>query len=340
MTPTNTTKTALPFHPDFNFLKGDALAQLRTLDAESVHATICDPPYGLSSSLDVAEMLQSWLDGDGFVNDAKGYAGTTWDNSVPGPDLWREVYRTLVPGGYLLAFAGARTAHLTAMAIHLAGFEIRDQISWVYAAGRQATTDLGRAARREGDVDLAKHQAGLRTTLKPGHEPIVVARKPFDYPGVTTAENLLDYGVGAINHDAITGRVGGLATNVWSIHDTDCTQNECLCHLAKYEMHAHATQLYPSDVLGHGGLNVKKPPKSERPVGPDGTTHETVKPLALMRRLIEAVTQPGQCVLDPFLGSGTTAEAALLCGRRIVGCELDERYWPLIESRIKRVSPA
>jgi hypothetical protein len=72
-------------------------------------------------------------------------------------------------------------------------------------------------------------------------------------------------------------------------------------------------------------------------VGPDGTTHETVKPLALMRRLIEAVTQPGQVVLDPFLGSGTTAEAALSCGRRAIGCELEPRYFPLIEDRIERV---
>ena len=298
----------------------------------------CDPPYGLSSSLDLAEMLQSWLDGDTFVNDVNGFAGTTWDNSVPGPELWREAYRTLVPGGYLLAFAGARTVHLTATAIALAGFQVRDLIYWVYAPGRQATSDLGRVAERQGDAQMAGRHSGLRATLKPGHEPIVVARKPFDDHDVTTGENLLEFEVGAINHDVITGQAGGLASNVWAIHDLDCFKGDCHCHLEKYEMAGHATQLFPSEMLGRGALNVAKPTKAERPVGSDGTKHETVKSLMLMCRLIEAFSKPGQTVLDPFLGSGTTAEAALVCGRRIVGCELEERYWPLIEARIERVS--
>lgn len=80
---------------------------------------------------------------------------------------------------------------------------------------------------------------------------------------------------------------------------------------------------------------VAKAPKSERPVV-DGTAHPTVKPLALMRYLIKLVTPPGGVVLDPFLGSGTTAEAAILEGFRVTGVEREESYLPLILARIAR----
>lgn len=339
--PPDTTETQDPTSANvFTLLKGDAAVCLTTVPDESVHAVITDPPYGLSSSLDLAEMLQSWLNGETFVNDVNGYAGAEWDNAVPGPELWRHAYRTLVPGGYVLAFAAARTVHLTAVSLQLAGFEVRDLIHWVYAPGRQATPDLGRAARRSGDDDATVERlSGLRATLRPGHEPIVVARKPFG-EGVTSVDNFLDFGVGVVSHDAITGQRGGVASNVWAVHDLDCTRGACCCHLNDFESTCHATRIYPSDRLGGGALSVAKPTKAERPMSPDGTRHETVKPLELMRRLVEAVTRPGQVVLDPFLGSGTTAEAALSCGRRAIGCELEPRYWPLIEARIKRVEPA
>jgi site-specific DNA-methyltransferase (adenine-specific) len=62
--------------------------------------------------------------------------------------------------------------------------------------------------------------------------------------------------------------------------------------------------------------------------------HPTIKPLALMRYLIKLVTPPGGVVLDPFLGSGTTAVAAILDGFDWIGCEMTEEYWPIIEARV------
>jgi hypothetical protein len=186
----NTPETRdLTLDDTFTLLPGDAIERLTTVPDESVHAVITDPPYGLSSSLDLEEMLRSWLDGKVFVNDVNGYDGAAWDNSVPGPDLWRQAYRTLVPGGFVLAFAAARTVHLTAISLELAGFEVRDLIHWVYAPGRQATSDLGKAARRNGEDELVERFTGLRATLRPGHEPIVVARKPFDDRDVTLVDS-------------------------------------------------------------------------------------------------------------------------------------------------------
>ena len=78
-----------------------------------------------------------------------------------------------------------------------------------------------------------------------------------------------------------------------------------------------------------------KAPRSERPnVG--GVQHPTVKPLAIMRWLIRLVTPPGGTVLDPFAGSGTTIEAALIEGFNPVGIEMETDYLPLIQHRIDR----
>jgi hypothetical protein len=62
--------------------------------------------------------------------------------------------------------------------------------------------------------------------------------------------------------------------------------------------------------------------------------HPTVKPVALMRHLVKLVTPPGGTVLDPFLGSGTTAVAATLEGFAWIGCELTDDYLPIIQARV------
>ena len=80
-----------------------------------------------------------------------------------------------------------------------------------------------------------------------------------------------------------------------------------------------------------------KAPKSERPVV-DGVAHSTVKPVTLMRWLVRMVTPPGGTVLDPFAGSGTTLEAAMLEGFNVVGIEREADYLPLIQARIDRAT--
>ena len=78
---------------------------------------------------------------------------------------------------------------------------------------------------------------------------------------------------------------------------------------------------------------VAKAPKKERPTV-NGIAHPTVKPLALMRWLVRLVTPPGGTVLDPFAGSGTTMEAALLEGFDVIGIEREADYARLIEQRL------
>jgi hypothetical protein len=82
---------------------------------------------------------------------------------------------------------------------------------------------------------------------------------------------------------------------------------------------------------------VAKASKRERPKV-DGVDHPTVKPLALMRWLVRLVTPVGATVLEPFAGSGTTVEAALLEGCNILALEKNAEYLPLIQERMQRVN--
>ena len=81
---------------------------------------------------------------------------------------------------------------------------------------------------------------------------------------------------------------------------------------------------------------VAKAPARERPKV-DGIAHPTVKPLTLMRWLCRLVTPPSGIVLEPFAGSGTTIEAALMEGFRVVAVEREDDYLPLIAARLERI---
>lgn len=61
----------------------------------------------------------------------------------------------------------------------------------------------------------------------------------------------------------------------------------------------------------------------------------TEKPLALMEELITLFTNPGDLILDPFMGSGTTGEAAMRTGRRFIGVEIDQECFDVAERRIQ-----
>lgn len=114
----------------WSLTEGDCLNVLKGLPESSLDSIVSDPPYGLSqhTSADVLEALRAWLDGKPYVPSKSGFMGKKWDAFVPGPEVWKEAFRVLKPGGHLLVFAGTRTLDLMGLAVRIAGFEFRDSI--------------------------------------------------------------------------------------------------------------------------------------------------------------------------------------------------------------------
>lgn len=195
---------------------GNCEDELKNLPDNSVDSVVTDPPYEL------------------------GFMGKSWDSSgiAYNVEMWKEVLRVLKPGGYLLSFGGSRTYHRMACAIEDAGFDIRDQIMWVYGSGFPKSLDVAKAIDKMAGVefeakpasgvgfmnssddgynttlnqlvqtgestDEANKWKGWGTALKPAHEPIVMARKPLSEK--TVAKNVLEHGTGGINIDG--SRIG------------------------------------------------------------------------------------------------------------------------------------
>jgi site-specific DNA-methyltransferase (adenine-specific) len=98
----------------------------------------------------------------------------------------------------------------------------------------------------------------------------------------------------------------------------------------------------PGEVTGgrqEGSAGLDNPRAGAGRTSGGRNTHPTVKPLALMRYLVRLITPPGGIVLDPFLGSGTTAVAAIQEGFQCIGIERDEHSYHIAMARITDADP-
>ena len=120
-------------------INGDSIKELKKFPDNYFHSVVTDPPYGLSAARNSGNTSKG------------GFMGKKWDYDVPSVELWKEVFRVLKEGGYLLSFAGTRTQHRMAVNIEDAGFEIRDMIAWVYGSGFPKSHNIGKAVdKRNG----------------------------------------------------------------------------------------------------------------------------------------------------------------------------------------------
>ena len=161
---------------------GDCIDVMSRLPEGCVDSVVCDPPYSLE------------------------FMGKSWDTheSPLHFQQWcqqwgTEALRVLKPGGYLLAFGGTRTYHRLVSGLEDAGFEIRDSIHWFYS-GFPKSQNVAKMMAKRGLTQEASEWEGWGTTLKPAHEPIVVARKLLSEK--TVVGNVLAHGTGALNIDA------------------------------------------------------------------------------------------------------------------------------------------
>jgi len=194
----------------------------------------------------------------------------------------------------------------------------------------------------------AERWSGWGTALKPAHEPIVVARKPFKG---TVARNVLAHGTGALNIDGC--RVEASDGSNRSRDNSKCEQDEFFSGKKRInQVIPDGLGRWPANVIHDGSDEITsglgetsrffycaKASKRDREEGLQpgdrrANHHPTVKPTDLMRYLCRLVTPPGGIVLDPFTGSGSTGKAAVLEGFRFLGCELSEEYAAIARVRI------
>jgi DNA modification methylase len=297
--------------------RGDNLKCLRSLENNSVDSVVTDPPYGLS------------------------FMGKKWDHDVPSIEFWKEVYRVLKPGGHVLSFGGTRTYHRMVVNIEGAGFEIRDQIMWIYGSGFPKSHNVGEQIKKKTGNNSFE---GTGTSLKPANEPICIARKPISEK--TIANNVLKYGTGGLNiseskigddkvstHSSGSGHLGknGIYGNYKPQSESELREgrfpsNVIIDEVAGQEIGDQKKFFYCPKVS-----------KNERNIGDNENRniHPTVKPVDLMRYLIKLVTPKNGVVLDPFMGSGSTGVGTLIEDFNFIGMEMDQEYFEIAKQRIE-----
>lgn len=151
-----------------------ALDVLRGLPSESIDLHFWDSPYALGRAPTPTEILAYLGGADLSVGDFMGH-----DWSIPSVAVYREAFRTLKPGCYLLTFAGTRTLDLLAMGARMAGFVPRDTIN---NEGDCNEPLVARWLRGQGP-------AFQKTTLRPLWEPLLVLWKPGPLRDLNVDEN-------------------------------------------------------------------------------------------------------------------------------------------------------
>lgn len=401
---------------------GDSKEILATMPDNHYNACVTDPPYGLNKITQAAitACMQAWLSGNEYRPKSGGFMGHQWDAWVPGPELWREVFRVLRPGAYCAVFAGSRCADLMTLALRLAGFEINDTVLYVYGTGMPHGADLSKEIDRQlghqrprnvipdrrsalhgtrpwmqdaeyrmaSDEPMSEESAywhGTNTRMKPSYEPIILAQKPISES--TIAKNLLRWGCGGLHigscrvprggqdgypanlitdgssevesyfpHTVANGgtRTGGAhktaymrkAGGYFSTTPQDSGSAARLFYCTK------ATQADRDDGLENfywkrddtapiGWTRVTQAeynilPPSQRG---HGNIHPTVKALGLSRYIVRLLAKPGQHIIEPFAGSGSTLRAATLEQVYSTGIELNAEYVEMADARARHVSP-
>lgn len=288
---------------------------MKKLPENSIDMVCTDPPYFLDGLGD------DWNKGK---LDKKG-ASTVVGNLPKGmkfdrkqsrkfyefySEVSKEIFRVLKPGGAFVSFSSPRLYHSMTMAVEESGFEIRDMLAWVYtqsqvkAFSQDHIIEKDKTKTREQKDKLKELCKDWRTPqLKPAIEPMCLAVKPIEGRYI---DNFEKYGTGLLNTSDETKVDGKFPSNIMTTQD---------------------------GVLDSVFL-VKKPTKVEKG---DFNTHLSVKPLELIEHLIKLFTKEESVVLDPFMGSGTTAVAAVNSNRKYMGFDINQEYIDISNKRVLSV---
>lgn len=299
---------------DIVILNNDCMVELEKLKDNSIDCVITDPPYFIDKLDD--QWSSSEINSDVKNSHIKHLPkGMKFDKSQVKKlydyylELSKLLFKKMKPGAYFLSFSSPRLYHAIAMSCEIAGFEIRDMINWTYTQSMPKGMSVSHIIDKMKITELEKnnlkkeYQDFKTPQIKSCFEPICVAFKPIGK--LTFIKNELHFKTGLLDFSQKVGK----------------DQDRVPANLITTEEY---NETYDKNFL------VSKPSKEEK-----GThnTHITVKPLALIEHLVKLFSKKGSLVVDPFLGSGTTALASKNTERRFFGTELNTDYYQICLER-------
>ena len=299
---------------------GECVEMMKNMPANSIDMVCTDPPYFLDGLGD--DWNKESLDNKGssaIVGNLPKGMKFDRNQSKKFNEFYSkvssEVFRILKPGGAFISFSSPRLYHSMAMAVEEAGFEIRDMLGWIYTQSQVKAFSQDHIIEKDKSL-TAEQKSKLKEScnnwktpqLKPAIEPMCLAVKPIEGRYI---DNFQKYGTGLMNTSEETKTGEGFFPS--NIITTD-TVEESMDRV----------------------FLVSKPTKTEKG---DYNTHLSVKPVNLISHLVKLFTKEGAIVLDPFMGSGTTAVACVQAKRRYVGFDINKEYIKITERRIKESTP-
>lgn len=291
-----------------------------------------------------------------------GFMGKNWDRSgvSNNVEIWKEALRVLKPGGHLLAFSGSRTYHRMTCAIEDAGFEIRDQIMWVYGSGFPKSLNVSKAIDKASGAE--REIIGHRTDGRYAYEFNDSANRPTGGSfGTEDAERIGGFvsekGVITAPATDASRQWDGWGTALKPSHEPICVARKPLIGTVVANVLEFGTGAinvsaclveedgtaelgrWPANFI-HDGLTEEWSrffycPKVSKRDRDEGNTHPTVKPTDLMAYLVRLVTPPSGVVLDLFMGSGSTGKACMREGFNFIGIDLSLEYLDIARARIE-----
>jgi len=298
---------------------GECVNIMKNMPSNSIDMVCTDPPYFLDGLGD--DWNKQSLDNKGSSSVVGNLPkGMKFDRNQSKKfnefysKVSREVFRVLKPGGAFLSFSSPRLYHSMAWAIEEAGFEIRDMLGWIYTQSQVKAFSQDHIIEKDAGKTV-EQKAALKELckdwktpqLKPAIEPICFAVKPIEGRYI---DNFQKYGVGLMNTSAETRTGEGyFPSNIIVTEDVGQSLDKVFL--------------------------VAKPTKVEKG---SYNTHLSVKPVSLISHLIKLFTKEGATVLDPFMGSGTTAVACVQAKRSYIGFDINAEYIKITERRVKEAS--
>lgn len=313
--PSNKDNHVNNIHHEILIHNADCMIELNKIQDNTIDCVITDPPYFI-------DKLDNKWSSDKINSNVKNShithlpKGMKFDKSQVKNlydfylQLSKLLFKKMKPGAYFLSFSSPRLYHAIAMSCEIAGFEIRDMINWTYTQSMPKGMSVSHIIKKmkiteEEKLKLIDEYKDYKTPqIKSCFEPICVAMKPLG--NCTFIQNELQFKTGLLD---FSQKVGIDNDRVPANIITTQEYNET----------------YDKNFL------VSKPSKSEKK---ENNTHITVKPIALMEHLVKLFSKKGGLVVDPFLGSGTTALACRNTERKCIGIELNTEYYNISLNRL------